>query len=170
MTRLFLAILAAISLWTVSASGALAHGLLVSVRGDGETVAGRVYYSNGEPGVGEWVEMQDLTDPAAAPVPGVSVGPDGAFSFAGRPGHSYRVTVTGDEGHQVRSDITLAPDARGRFVEDAADAAVGEGGAGGLPPAWMLIGGLLMLSLIPAWWLRRRQAGRAEPAKSANPG
>lgn len=153
MTRPTVTLLAAAALWLAAAPLALAHGLLVSVRGDGQTISGRVYYSNGEPGAGEWVQLSDLTQ-ARGENQGMAAGPDGAFSFAGVQGHSYRVTVTGEEGHSIQSDITLAPEARGRFVEQPDDAAAAD--AGGLPPAWALLGGLLVASLIPALWLRSR--------------
>ncbi len=140
-------------LWLVTVS-AFAHGLLVSVRGDGSTVRGTVYYSNGTPGAGEWVEMYDLIRPSAPPL-GINAGPDGGFSFPAVEGGRYRILVSGEEGHSVESEITLTAGARGKFVDR--DAPVEQGWT--WPPAWMVIGGLLLASVIPALWFRRRGKG-----------
>jgi len=133
------------------AAAASAHGLLVSVRGDGATVSGKVYYSNGTPGLGEWVQLIDLSHPAMPPQ-GVNAGTDGSFRFAGIPGRRYRIVVAGEEGHSVTSELSLTDGARGRFIDKDAPAKQGWT----TPPAWLVIGGLLLLSIIPAVWLRRR--------------
>lgn len=145
-------------LWAAMAPVALAHGLLISVRGEGAQVTGKIYYSNGQAGAGEWVQLFDLTEPGAKPL-AMASSPDGSFRFAGAAGHRYRVTASGDEGHVVDSEITLAPGARGRFVERQSDVAAIGGGGFKAPPAWALLGGLLALSMIPAlWWRSRSQA------------
>ncbi len=141
---------AGLLLWLVAAS-ASAHGLLISVRGDGSTVSGTVYYSNGTPGAGEWVEMYDLNRTEAPPL-GANAGPDGGFDFPGVEGGRYRILVSGEEGHSVESEITLSAGARGQFVDR--DAPVEQGWT--WPPAWLVIGGLLLASVIPALWFRRR--------------
>ena len=166
MTHRAVLVVAVLAGSLLSVPAALAHGLLVSVRGEGDTVTGRFYYSNGEPGVGEWVQISDLAAPDWQG-PGMTVGADGAFSFPGEPGRSYRVTVSGEEGHSVQSDITLAEGARGQFVEQADDIAADP--ERGLPPAWALLGGLMALSLIPAAWLRLR-ARRLQPPPPPSPG
>ncbi len=142
---------AGLLLWLVVAASASAHGLLVSVRGDGSTVSGTAYYSNGMAGAGEWVEMYDLTRPDAPPL-AAQAGPDGGFSFPGVEGGRYRIVVSGEEGHSVESEITLTAGARGQFVDRDAPAEPGRK----TPPAWLVIGGLLLASVIPALWLRRR--------------
>lgn len=141
---------AGLLLWLVAAT-ASAHGLLISVRGDGSTVSGTVYYSNGTAGAGEWVEMYDLNRPGAPPL-GTNAGPDGGFRFPGLEGGRYRLLVSGEEGHSVESEITLTAGARGQFVDR--DAPVEQGWT--WPPAWLVIGGLLLASVIPALWFRRR--------------
>ncbi len=133
------------------AAPALAHGLLVKVRGEDNAISGTVYYSNGTPGAGEWVQLTDLTHPTVPPQ-GINAGPDGSFRFVGVPGRQYRVVVQGDEGHSVTSELTLAAGARGQFVDDDAPTT----SSWTTPPAWLVIGGLLLLSIIPAVWLRRR--------------
>ncbi|MDQ3039041.1 MAG: carboxypeptidase-like regulatory domain-containing protein [Pseudomonadota bacterium] len=132
-------------------ASAFAHGLLVKVRGEGNTVSGTVYYSNGTPGAGEWVQLTDLSHPAMPPQ-GVNAGPDGSFRFVGIQERRYRIVVAGEEGHSVTSELTLTEGARGQFVDDDAPAKRGWT----TPPAWLVIGGLLLLSIIPAVWLRRR--------------
>ncbi len=139
-------------LWLVAAA-ASAHGLLVSVRGDGSTVSGTLYYSSGAPAAGEWVEMFDLSVPAT-PSQGVNAGQDGSFRFEGVEGRRYRIVGSGEEGHSVTSELTLTANSRGQFVEDDA---VAEEPGWSTPPAWMVIGGLLLLSIVPAAWLRRRK-------------
>ena len=132
-------------------TSAFAHGLLVKVRGEGNAVSGTVYYSNGTPGAGEWVQLTDLTHPAM-PLQGINAGPDGGFRFTGIKGRQYRIVVAAEEGHSVTSELTLTEGARGQFIDDDAPAKQGWS----TPPAWLVIGGVLLLSTIPAVWLRRR--------------
>ena len=145
-----------------SAQSAIAHGLLISVRGDESSVSGRVYYSSGEPGAGEWVQLFDLTTPSAQPL-GINADSEGNFRFVGSNGHRYRISVTGEEGHAVDSEITLSADARGRFVERE-DAGAAAARPFWPPPAWAVIGGVLVLSLIPAFWMRLRRRGSRKQA------
>lgn len=136
-----------------SAAPAFAHGLLVQVRGEASAVTGRVYYSDGAPGAGEFVELRDLTEPAR-PVLSGATDPQGGFRFPGVPGHAYAVVVHGEEGHTTEMRLTLASGERGRLVDTPTPASA-EGGFA-WPPAWMLIGALLLLSTLPALWLRMR--------------
>jgi len=147
--------------WALVATAASAHGLLVQLRSDGQSVSGTVYFSDGQPGAGEWVQMHDLTSPSAA-VKSINAGPDGGFRFPASPGHRYRVSVSGDEGHTVDSEIVAEPAARGRFIERYTAVAATDGGPS-LPPAWALIAGLLLLSAVPAWFLKRRRTGLPGP-------
>lgn len=143
---------------------ATAHGLLVSVRGDATSVSGRVYYSNGDPGAGEWVQLLDLTQPGEPPI-AMNAGKDGGFRFPAVDGRRYRISVTGEEGHTVDSEITTGIDARGRFVErEQAASGIAEKHALWPPPAWAVIGGILLLSLIPAAWLRLKSRRVTRPA------
>ena len=160
-------VLTALLAWLM-ASPAQAHGLLVKVRGQGEAVTGTVYYSDGRPGAGEWVQMFDVAQPAAAAA-SMNTGPDGGFRFAGVVGHRYRIVVTGEEGHSVESVITLGGQARGTFVDT--DAPTADESGPSAPPAWALIGGLLALSILPALWLRRRRGSNAQPeVRGSDPG
>ncbi len=153
MRRIRASLLVTIAL--AAAAPALAHGLLVQVRGEGSSVTGRVYYSDGAPGAGEFVELRDLTEPARPVVSGATDA-EGRFRFAGVPGRQYAVVAHGEEGHTTEMRLTLASGERGRLV-DAPAAESTEGGGFPWPPAWMLIGGLLLLSTLPALWLRMRR-------------
>jgi hypothetical protein len=134
------------------AAPAFAHGLLVSARSDGDTVAGRVYYSDGAPGAGEYVEFRDLTDPAR-PARTAAADATGGFRFPGVPGHRYAVIAHGEEGHTTELQVELRAGERARL----SDAAPADAAGLSLPPAWMLIGALLLLSTVPALWLRARR-------------
>ena len=49
---------------------AWAHGLLVTAEAEAGRIEGRVYYSDGAPGVGEYVELKSSTERCGAlPVP-----------------------------------------------------------------------------------------------------
>ena len=148
------AMLAVGLIWALAAAPALAHGLLISVRGDGKSVSGTLYYSNGKPGAGEWVEMFDQAQPAAKPQAMATLA-DGSFRFQGIAGHSYRIVASGEEGHSVESRIVLGEQTRGQFVDTDPTAPPKPGFR--LPPAWALLGGVLELSILPALWLRRRR-------------
>ena len=134
---------------------ALAHGFLVSVRGEGTVISGRVYYSDGAPGAGEFVELRDLTD-GAQPARSGTTDTAGTFRFDGVAGHRYALIAHGEEGHTTEMEITLRAGERGRLVDAPAPA-----GLPWPPPAWAVIGAVLLLSTIPALWLRRRGRGEA---------
>lgn len=136
---------------------ALAHGFLVSMRGEGTTISGRVYYSDGTPGAREFVELRDVTD-ASRPLQTGATDQAGAFRFTGVAGHRYALIAHGEEGHTTEMLLTLASGARGKLVDVA-----GPSKSSWAPPAWALIGGALLLSMLPALWLRRR--GKAKAAR-----
>lgn len=134
----------------LASSPAWAHGLLMKLRGSETGLAGELYYSNGTRAGGQWIEVSDETAPA--PTETFKTRQDGSFEASAKPGHRYQVKATGDEGHEIVMDITLEGEARGQMVEpEAADGEEDE------PiPAWALIGGGLLFSIIPALWLRRK--------------
>lgn len=148
----FAAILAVLCL--MKAHPAFAHGLLMKLRGEGSTLHGELYYSNGKVAGGEWVEILDLTE-TNEPIT-MQTSPKGEFTAAGMPGHQYRVTATAEEGHEIVMELVLEAQAKGKMVEAGADPQADEAEDGGIP-AWALIGGLLVLSIVPAlWWQRRK--------------
>lgn len=136
---------------------ATAHGLLLDAESDGNTVRGTVYYSNGDLAVRESVELLDLSTPNAAPV-SAQTDDDGRFHFPTVANHRYRVSAYGEEGHSVEVELDAKPESRPELIENGA----AEGSALWPPPAWAVIGGALLLSLLPPAISRmKRKAGAA---------
>lgn len=129
---------------------AIAHGLLLDAEHRGAQITGTVYYSNGELAVRQPVELLDLSTANAAPVAG-ETDDSGNFSFAVTPDHRYRVSAYGDEGHSVAVDIEA--NAKPTLVENETLAEE----ASWPPPAWAVIGAILLASLIPIALSRRKQ-------------
>jgi hypothetical protein len=138
-----------------TATVAGAHGLLMRVAGQGREITGELFYSNGQRAGGEWIELFDAQAPDRA-VRTVKTDGEGRFALTGEPGHAYQVRATGEEGHAITMSIDLSSAARGSMVRDDGDAA-DNGGV----PAWALVGGALILSAIPAWFLRKRPGADA---------
>lgn len=134
---------------------AFAHGLLLDARHVGDRIEGTVYYSNGELAVREPVELLDLSDPDGAAVAG-ETDDAGKFSFPVTAGHRYRVSAYAAEGHGVDIEIEATADARPKLIET--EAAADE--QSWMPPAWMVIGLLLLASMVPVVISRQRNAAR----------
>lgn len=132
---------------------AFAHGLLLDARHVGERIEGTVYYTNGELAVREAVELLDLSTPGSAVVTG-ETDDSGRFSFPVTSGHRYRISAYAAEGHGVDIEIDAVANAKPRLIEDEAAAEQGDG----LPPAWAVIGLLLLASIVPVVISRRRNA------------
>ena len=145
-------------------SPASAHGLLLSATGEPNAIVGRVSYSDGAPGAGEFVELRDLEAPAAPPTT-QAADRTGAFRFPAAAGPRYALIAPGGEGHSTELHLTATPGARGRMVDGAAP---GTGArALGNVPAWMMSGGLIATAalIVAAWSARRRR--RVRPARTA---
>lgn len=132
---------------------AFAHGLLLDAKHVGDKIEGTVYYSNGELAVRESVELLDLTTPISTAVAG-ETDDAGKFSFPVTDGHRYRVSAYAAEGHGVDIEIEATADARPKLIEN--EAAAEE--QSWLPPAWAVIGLLLLASMVPVVISRRRNA------------
>lgn len=146
--RLAAALLAPAAL--VVSAPAFAHGLLMKLDARDGTVAGQLYFSNGQRAGGIWVELFDQAAPDVA-VATIRAKADGSFRLTGAAGHGYQVRATGEEGHTISMAIMLdQPGARGKMIADGGEEARGD------VPAWVILGGLLALSALPALWLRRR--------------
>lgn len=130
-----------------------AHGLLLDAETDGDTIFGAAYYSNGEKAVNESIALLDLTASAATPV-SATTDAEGNFRFDVVRSHRYRVSVYGDEGHTVEVEVVAEPKALPRLVDADAE----QTAAFWPPPAWAIIGGVLLLSLIPAVASRRSKS------------
>jgi hypothetical protein len=134
---------------------ALAHGLLARVRTEGAVILGTAYYSSGDPAGGEWVEFFDVSA-GDAKVAAFPADPGGNFRFEGVAGHAYRVAVHGDEGHFIELQISLQAGARAKLVEPESAPKQVESEA---PPAWAVVGGVLLLVSLAAapYRLRKRR-------------
>jgi hypothetical protein len=135
---------------------AFAHGLLLDAKHVGDKIEGTVYYSNGELAVRESVELLDLSTPNGAAAAGETDG-DGKFSFPVTSGHRYRVSAYAAEGHGVDIEIEAVADARPQLIESEAAAQA----QSWTPPAWAVIGVLLLASMVPVVISRRRNAASA---------
>ncbi|MBL8270852.1 carboxypeptidase-like regulatory domain-containing protein [Steroidobacter sp.] len=128
-----------------------AHGLLLDAKHVHDRIEGTVYYSNGELAVRESVELLDLTTPITTAA--VAETDDaGKFSFPVTSGHRYRVSAYAAEGHGVDVEIEAVANARPQLIEN--EAATAE--QSWLPPAWAVIGLLLLASMVPIALSRRR--------------
>ena len=87
-------------------------------------------------------------------------GAHGEFTFAVTADHRYRISAYGDEGHAVDVEIDAKAKARPKFVETGTSAKESSGAL----PAWAVVGGLLLLSLVPIGWRRREKPGLATSA------
>lgn len=132
---------------------AFAHGLLLDAKHVHDKIEGTVYYSNGELAVRESVELLDLTTPNGTAVAG-ETDDAGKFSFPVTAGNRYRVSAYAAEGHGVDIEIEATADARPQLIEK--EAAAEE--QSWLPPAWAVIGLLLLASMVPVVISRRRHA------------
>ena len=140
---------------------AVAHGLLLDAKHVGDHIEGTVYYSNGELAVRESVELLDLSTPNGTAV-AAETDDAGKFSFPVLAGHRYRISAYAAEGHGVDIEIEAVADARPRLIETEATANQEQSW---LPPAWAVIGLLLLVSMVPVAFARRRNA----VSSTANP-
>lgn len=136
---------------------AVAHGLLLDAKHVGDKIEGTVYYSNGELAVRESVELLDLSTPNAAAV-AAETDDSGKFSFPATEGRRYRISAYAAEGHGVDIEIDAVANARPKLIETEAAAAEEQSW---MPPAWAVIGFLLLASLVPVVISRRRGAVRS---------
>lgn len=133
---------------------AQAHGLLLSVESAGDRIVGSAYFTNGEKAAAQHVEAQDLDSPSAPPMTALSDA-RGGFAFPAAGGHRYRISVFGEEGHEVQMELTAGSARRATLIERASAQSSWP------PPAWAVVGGLLLASLIPVAWQRLGARRRA---------
>lgn len=130
-----------------------AHGLLLDADTDGRTITGRLYYSNGDLALDESIALLDLTARGAKPVY-ARTDEDAKFVFPVEASHRYRVSAYGEEGHTVEIELIAEAEAKPELVENEA----AESEPSWLPPAWALIGGALLISLVPASIRKQRMS------------
>jgi hypothetical protein len=133
---------------------AKAHGLLLDADSDGSSIFGSAYYSNGEKAANESISLFDLSTPDSAPIR-ATTDAEGNFRFAAVASNRYRVAIYGDEGHSVEVELVASVDTNPMLV----DADAGSKSQLWPPPAWAVIGGILVLSLVPVVAMRKRQRG-----------
>ena len=129
-----------------------AHGLLLDVESDGDAIFGTAYYTNGDKAVSESVALLDLSVSGSAPIR-ARTDAAGVFRFDAIRDHRYRVSVYGEEGHTVDVELVAEPKSLPKLIETETAAA----SSLWPPPAWAIIGGALLLSLVPAIVLRKRK-------------
>lgn len=144
----------------VAPCSGMAHGLLLDAESDGRTITGTAYYSNGEKAANEAVSLLDLATPGAGSK-AIQTDAEGNFRFDVEPSHRYRVAVYGDEGHSVELELDAVASARPKLIDGDTTPQ-----QSWLPPAWALVGSILLASLVPAL-LSRQAAGPGSPASSS---
>lgn len=139
--RLIAHIVVAVSLLT-STAHVLAHGMDIELTSAGDQISGTVTYSDGRPGVGDFVSIVNLTDPQRDALE-ATTDAVGGFAVTGVMGHSYVLTAYGEEGHTVTQEFVLS-DTINYVYEDTG------------VPFYVIAGILMLLSIFPARYLSRR--------------
>ena len=129
-----------LSLWLAST---IAHEIALQLRVENSnTLVGELRYSDQNDSSGEYIRIANLTDPSYSQV-ALQTDANGQFRFVGIPHHEYAVTAMGQEGHNTTVNITLV----------AASNPSEESGI----PIYLWLAVLLLLSLVPAYFLRRNR-------------
>jgi hypothetical protein len=145
---------AVIALLLSLTGAAFAHGLLLDAKSDGASIEGTLYYTNGDFGATQSVVLSDLEVEGKEPV-SVTTDAQGNFRFPVTANRRYRIAAYGDEGHSVELILVAKVGARPQLIGDEQAASEETW----IPPAWAVIGGALLLSLIPAFLIGRRKHG-----------
>ncbi len=103
------------------------------------TIAGKLQYSDKSASAGEFIRVANVTDPSFSEF-ALQTDKAGEFVFAGVTSHTYAVTALGQEGHTVTVNIKLATAQPGQTT-------------GGIP-LYFILTAFLVLSMIPAYFLR----------------
>jgi len=130
-----------LSVLSLSPASVLAHGMDLVISQEGEQISGQVLYTGGQPGVGDFISIANLTDLQLAALE-ATTNAEGRFAVTGVMGHQYVATAYGEEKHTVQVPFTLGEDI----------VAAEEGGV----PFYVIVGVRLRLSIVPATYLRRR--------------
>jgi len=133
-----------LSLFAAVPAAVLAHGMDVAITQEGQQISGQVLYTGDQPGIGDFISIANLTDPQITPLE-ATTNAEGRFTVTGVMGHQYVLTAYGEEGHTVDVPFTL-----GEEIASADEGSV---------PFYVIAGVLLLLSIVPANYLRRRKQG-----------
>jgi hypothetical protein len=123
---------------------ALAHDMDLQLRWlpDG-ALEGALIYSDDAPAAGNFIQVSVIDDPDFSPL-ALQTGEQGTFRVPLQPWRRYAVTAEGEEGHRVTVLTAAEPDPGA--AEDPAH--------GHWPPIYLVLGGVLLLSLPLARRLR----------------
>lgn len=133
----------------IATSLTFAHGLLLKLDSGENHITGTAYFTNGETAPHQEVEMIDL-DTSGSSLTALTDA-NGQFKLPAISSHRYRVSIFGEEGHEIHMEIIAGEKNKGQMIED-----INENYQSGFElPAWAVIGGLLLLSLIPALWRKK---------------
>lgn len=138
--HLMLANIMAFVLFLTTATQVQAHGMEIVLTSNGDQLSGQVIYSNGQPGVGDFINIVNMSDPSLAPLT-ATTGAEGRFAVTGIVGHEYVITAHGEEGHTVETQTVLGAASEFRGI--------------GIP-FYVIVGILLLLSILPARYLKAR--------------
>ncbi|WP_116367913.1 carboxypeptidase-like regulatory domain-containing protein [Parahaliea mediterranea] len=129
---------------------AWAHGMHLQAAAahteGGWLIRGVLSYSDDSAAAGNYIQIENLSHPDA-PALALQTRADGSFELPALAGQRYRVTAQGDEGHTTATDVLVAP-------ATASDGGHDEGEGGW--PIYAVLALILLASLLPAHWLRRR--------------
>lgn len=140
-------------LLVTSATQAWAHGLEIRLFPEGDQIIGQVLYEDGSPWFAETVSIQNLTAPETN-VMTDTTDSAGGFSVTGVIGHEYLITAADDTGHVTETRVTL--DGSATEVTTVTNDEPSSG-----IPFYVIAGALLLLSIIPARYLKHRSDNSA---------
>jgi len=138
--------------WLVS-SQVWAHGLEIRLFLDGSRLIGQVVYENGSPWFAESVSVENLSDPSAD-TQTVTTDSAGGFSIMAAVGNEYLIRASDDTGHVTETRVTLD----GSSSESGTVSSEEQGGG---IPFYVIASALLLLSIIPAKYLKQRSNNNA---------
>lgn len=137
----------------ISTTQAWAHGLEIRLFPEGAQIIGQVLYEDGSPWFAQTVSIQNVTSSGTGVLTDITDSA-GGFSVTGVIGHEYLITAADATGHITEARVTLD----GSATETPAITSDEQGGG---IPFYVIAGALLLLSIIPAKYLKHRSENRA---------
>ena len=136
-----------------------AHGLEIRMSPDGNRIIGQVVYEDGSPWFAETVTIDNISTPETAQI-SLTTDAAGGFSATGVIGNEYRITASDGTGHAVEAIMTLDGSASTANNDATSASAAPDSDDGGIP-FYVIAGALLLLSIIPARYLKQRGTKQA---------